>query len=275
MIPAVLKAIKDEDVQSLLRKQLDNIIQSVNLDELLGMGVDLLTKDGRHQELFTSILEKLHEEFHNYEDDIRVKVAEKTPSGTGWILNKPVGDGFIDSIDEFLHDAKQPSSDVRKKLDHYIINFVDELKSSHEKQEAIRTFIDQLPHHQQVNEYINSIWIEIQTLVLNDIALNEKSKIRNSLANMFQNLGAELNQDEKLKHKINNSIRSVILEKLIEYKGTISNFIAFTVKSWDAQEVSKKLELEIGKDLQFIRLNGTLVGGLIGVALYFLSVLFE
>ena len=92
---------------------------------------------------------------------------------------------------------------------------------------------------------------------------------------MFQNLGAGLNQDAQLKNKINNAIRSIILEKLIEYKETISHFIASTVKSWDAQEVSKKLELEIGKDLQFIRLNGTLVGGLIGLVLYFLSVLFE
>ena len=91
---------------------------------------------------------------------------------------------------------------------------------------------------------------------------------------MFQDLGRKLNQDEALKNKINGFLKSIILEKLIEYKGVISHFIASTVKSWDSKEVAEKLELEIGKDLQYIRLNGTLVGGFIGILLFLFSKLF-
>lgn len=91
---------------------------------------------------------------------------------------------------------------------------------------------------------------------------------------MLQNLGIGLSQDEILKCKINEFIKITVINKLIEYKGIISHFIASTVKSWDSNEVSEKLELEIGKDLQYIRMNGTAVGGAIGLILFFASKLF-
>ena len=271
VIPGILNVVNDEDVKRFVHEQFKNKLESINFGELLGGGLDTLTKDGRHQELFTTILEKLHAEFHDYTNDIHTRVSAKTPSFTPSFINENIANGIINGIDEFLRDAKRPDSDVRKKVDHYIVDMVENIKTSPDMQNHINDIIYKISHDQKVNEYINSIWNEIKTWILNDLSRKEESKIKNSLANMFQNFGSKLNQDDALKNKINGFLKSTILEKLIEYKGVISHFIASTVKSWDSKEVAEKLELEIGKDLQFIRLNGTLVGGFIGILLFLFS----
>jgi uncharacterized membrane-anchored protein YjiN (DUF445 family) len=274
VIPGILNVVNDDDVKRFIHEQFKNKLESINFGELLGGGLDTLTKDGRHQELFTVILEKLHAEFHGYADDIHTQVSKETPWWTGGLADGKIANGIIDGIDAFLRDAKRPSSDVRKKVNHYIVDMVENLKSSPQMQDNINNFIHKLSHNHEVNEYINSIWNEIRIWILQDLSRKEESKIKNGLTNMFQDLGSNLNQDEPLKNKINEFIKTIIVEKLIEYKGAISHFIASTVKSWDGKEVSEKLELEVGKDLQYIRLNGTLVGGFIGIILFFLSKLF-
>ena len=274
VIPGILNVVNDEDVKRFIHEQFKNKLESINFGELLGGGLDVLTKDGRHQELFTTILEKLHEEFHSYTRDIHTKVSQKTPFLTFGLADKKIANGIINGIDEFLRDAKHPDSDIRKKVDHYIVDMVENLKASPDMQNHINDFIYKISHNQEINEYINGIWNEIKIWILNDLSQKEESKIKNSLVNMFQDLGRKLNQDEALKNKINGFLKSIILEKLIEYKGVISHFIASTVKSWDSKEVAEKLELEIGKDLQYIRLNGTLVGGFIGILLFLFSKLF-
>lgn len=271
VIPGILNVINDEDVKQFIHKQFHHKLQSINFGEWLGAGLDTLTKDGRHQELFTTILEKLHAEFHNYADHIHTRVSEETPWWTLGLADKKLANGIINGIDEFLREAKRPSSDVRKKVDYYIIEMVEKLKSSPEMQENINDFIYKLSHNHEINSYINSIWTEIKVWISNDLSRNEESRIRNAITNMFQSLGMGLNQDIELKNKINKTVKSIIVNKLVEYKGGISHFIASTVKSWDTNEVSNKLELEIGKDLQYIRLNGTLVGGLIGILLFYIS----
>jgi uncharacterized membrane-anchored protein YjiN (DUF445 family) len=271
VIPGILNVVNDDDVKRFIHAQFKNKLQSINFGELFGSGLDTLTKDGRHQELFTTILEKLHAEFHNYAYHIHTRVSEATPWWTLTIADKSIANGIIDGIDAFLRDAKRPSSDVRKKVDHYIVDMVGQLKTSPEMQDNINDFIYKLSHKHEVNEYINGIWNEIKTWVLNDLSRKEESKIKNALTDMFQNLGSGLNQDEPLKNKINGFIKTTVIDKLIEHKGVISHFIASTVKSWDNKEVAEKLELEIGKDLQFIRINGAVVGGLAGLAIYYIS----
>ncbi|MFA5214617.1 DUF445 domain-containing protein [Sulfuricurvum sp.] len=271
IIPGILNVVNDDDVKRFIHAQFINKLESINFGKWLGTGLDTLTKDGRHQELFTTILEKVHIEFHNYANRIHTRVSEKTPWWSLGVADETIANGIINGIDAFLRDAKRPSSDVRKKVNHYIVEMVEKLKSSPEMQDNINDFIYKLSHNHEVNEYINGIWNEIKTWVLNDLSRKEESKIKNALTDMFQNLGSGLNQDEPLKNKINGFIKTTVIDKLIEYKGVISHFIASTVKSWDSKEVAEKLELEIGKDLQFIRINGAVVGGIAGLMIYLIS----
>ncbi len=96
----------------------------------------------------------------------------------------------------------------------------------------------------------------------------EESSIRKNIAGLIQNFGNGLKEDVIMVDKINNFIKNDLLSVLLNNKKVIGDLISSTVKSWDGKEVSEKLELEIGKDLQYIRINGTLVGGFIGLIIY-------
>ena len=96
----------------------------------------------------------------------------------------------------------------------------------------------------------------------------EDSSIKNSIAGLIQSFGNGIKEDSHMIDKINNFIKNDLLSVLLNNKKVIGDLISSTVKSWDGKEVSEKLELEIGKDLQYIRINGTLVGGLIGLVIY-------
>ena len=100
------------------------------------------------------------------------------------------------------------------------------------------------------------------------MALKEESTIKKSIANLIQSFGRGIQADQLMMDKINNFIKNDVLSVLINNKKMIGDLISSTVKSWDTDEVSKKLELEIGSDLQYIRINGTLVGGLVGLLIY-------
>jgi len=96
----------------------------------------------------------------------------------------------------------------------------------------------------------------------------DESSIKNSISNLIQGFGNGIKEDPIMIDKINNFIKNDLLSVLLNNKKVIGDLISSTVKSWDGKEVSEKLELEIGKDLQYIRINGTLVGGLIGLIIY-------
>ena len=270
VIPGILKVVNDEDVKRFIHTQFDAKIKSINFGELLGKGLDVLTKDGRHQELFTDILEKIHKEFYSYHGYIHNEVSEETPWYTFGLADKKIANGIIDGIDNFMHNAKQPNSDVRKKIDTYIMEFIEKAKTSVEMQKTINNLIEKLANNKNFQEYIDGIWSEIKQCVISDLSMGDESKIQNSLVSMLQKLGEGLAEDTTLKNKINDFIKATVLTKLLDNRQAIGNFIASTVEKWDSKEVSEKLELEIGKDLQFIRLNGTLVGGVIGLLLFLL-----
>lgn len=273
VIPGILNVVNDDDVKRFIQLQFKGKLESINFGEWLGTGLDTLTKDGRHQQLFTAILEKLHEELDSYKSHIHSSVSDETPWWSFGLADEKIANGIISGLDSFLRDAKQPSSNVRKKVDKYIYDFIQQLKASPEMQENINNFISKLANNKDIQDYINGIWDEIKAWILKDLSRKEESKIKNGLTSMFQNLGHGLSQDKNLKDKINNFIKNNLLSKLIEKRTVIGDFIASSVEGWDTNEVAQKLELEIGKDLQFIRLNGTLVGGMIGIVLYYFSLI--
>lgn len=272
VIPGILKVVNDDDVKSFIKAQFQDKLMSVNIGKWVGTALDTMTSDGRHQKLFTSILEALHDEFHWYSGDIHSQVSQKTPKWTFHLADKKIADGIISGIDSFLKDAKESNSDVRLAVDRYIYNYIDELKESPEMQKKINNFISELASNKDLQEYIDSMWYEVKGYILKDLERGEESKIKNVFTNMFQTLGRGLEEDEKLKEKINSFVKQNLLSKLIDNRAMIGSFIASAVKGWDKNEISKKLELEIGKDLQFIRINGAVAGGFVGVIIYAINI---
>lgn len=268
VIPRVLKTIDDEEVKKFIQTQFSSKLSKLNFGEWLALGLESLAESEKQEELVTNVLKTLIVELENNKHLIEQKVKSSTPFLSFGLADKKIATGVFNGLYDFLEQASQQDSEIRKKVNDYVIQFITELRDSAEMQQKVSNLVVSFTNKKEVQDYINGIWLEIKTAIDADLALKEESSIKKSLANMIQGFGRGIQNDPVLMTKINDFVKNDVLSVLINNKKMIGDLISSTVKSWDTDEVAKKLELEIGGDLQFIRINGTLVGGFVGLLIY-------
>ena len=268
IIPGVLKTIKDEDVKRLIQVQFKEKLEGINFGDWVALALEPLQKGNVKDQMLTNLMEVMSTELANNKDLIRKKVKESTPFLSFGLADKSISEGIFNGLAEFLDEAKNPDSAVRIKIDEYVYNFLDQVKNSEEMRVKINNLILGFAGKKEVQDYVNGIWDEIKLSITNDLEKGDQSSIKNSISNLIQGFGTGIKDDPIMIDKINNFIKIDLLSVLLNNKKVIGDLISSTVKSWDGKEVSEKLELEIGKDLQYIRINGTLVGGMIGLVIY-------
>ncbi|EJL67087.1 DUF445 domain-containing protein [Flavobacterium sp. CF136] len=268
IIPGILKAIKDEDIKRFIQVQFKEKLEAINFGDWVALALEPLQKGNVKDRLLTNLLEVMSAELSNNKDLIRKKVKESTPFLSFGLADKSISEGIFNGLQEFLNEAKNPESEIRIKIDEYVYDFLDKVKNSEEMRVKINNMILDFAGKKEVQDYVNGIWDEIKLSITNDIGKGDESSIKKNIASLIQSFGNGLKEDPVMIDKINNFIKNDLLSVLLNNKKVIGDLISSTVKSWDGKEVSEKLELEIGKDLQYIRINGTLVGGLIGLVIY-------
>lgn len=271
VIPGILKTIVDEDVQKFIQVKFEAKLQEINFGEWIAIGLESLTKSEKQEQLISNVLKILTEELQNNRDVIREKVNESTPWYTLGVADKKIADGIFNGLYEFIDEAKQADSSIRRKINAYVLNFISELNSSPELQQKVNDLVLEFAHKKEVIEYISAIWSQIKEAIATDLEKKDDSKIKNKIISMIQNFGISIKSDPVMLGKINDFVKIDLLGILLKNKQMIGDLIASSVKSWDKEEISNKLELEIGKDLQFIRINGTVVGGFVGLLIYFVE----
>lgn len=268
IIPGVLKTIKDEDIKRFIQIQFKEKLEGINFGEWVALALEPLQKGNVKDELLTNLLNVMSTELTNNKDLIRKKVKESTPFLSFGLADKSITEGVFNGLADFLNEAKHPGSAIRIKIDEYVYDFLDKVKNSEEMRIKINNMILSFAGKKEVQDYINGIWDEIKLSITNDLEKGEESSIKKNISGLIQGFGNGIKEDPIMIDKINNFIKNDLLSILLNNKKVIGDLISSTVKSWDGKEVSEKLELEIGKDLQYIRINGTLVGGLIGILIY-------
>ncbi|SDX34284.1 DUF445 domain-containing protein [Flavobacterium degerlachei] len=268
LIPGILKTVDDEDVRQFIQTQFQAKLHEMNFGEWVAMGLESLSNSKKQEELISNLLSILSEELQVNKEVIREKVKSSTPWYTMGIADKKLADGIFNGLYEFIDEAREPDSLIRKRIDLYVVNFIDELKNSAEMQQKVNSLVIEFTQKKEVQDYISSIWENLKTAVTTDLDRGVDSKIKVSLTTMIRNFGKNIQDDPTMIAKINDFVKIDLLGVLIRNKKAIGDLIANSVKSWDKEEISNKLELEIGKDLQYIRINGTVVGGLVGLLIY-------
>lgn len=268
IIPGILRTIKDEDVKRFIQVQFAAKMEGINFGNWVAVALEPLQKGDLKNQMLTNLLEVMSSELTNNKDLIRQKVKASTPFLSFGLADKSITEGVFNGLQDFLDEAKKPESAVRLKIDEYIFDFLEKVKNSEEMRGKINDMILGFVGKKEVQDYINGIWDEIKLSITNDLSKGDESSIKNSISNLIQTFGNGIQEDQVMINKINNFIKNDLLSILLNNKKVIGDLISSTVKSWDGKEVSEKLELEIGKDLQYIRINGTLVGGIIGLIIY-------
>ncbi len=271
VIPCVLKTIDDTAIQHFIQKQFGEKLRNSNFGEWIALALESVANSDQQDQLVTSILKTLSVELQDNKDSIEEKVKKSTPFLSFGLADKRIAEGVFNGLYDFLEQASWPDSLIRKKVNAYINRYILELKTSEEMQQKVNDYVLYFASKTEVIAYVNGIWLEIKNRITQDIDQGQESGIKKAIAAMILSFGIGIKEDISLIEKINTFVKNDVLSVVLANKKLIGDLIASTVKSWEADEVTEKLELQMGKDLQFIRINGTVVGGLVGLFLYFLT----
>ena len=249
----------------------------------------MLTQGGRHHELLDAGLEKIGGFLG--EDEVRARVSElmvrharkEWPKIVGMVeLVTPVArmaDGLADKLaasvlGELREVLAQPDHPVRQRYDRWLAEYVERLRHDEGLVVAFEKVKERALTDPAVLEYAGSVWTDLKGMLQADLA-DERSTLGEHIAQAMRDLGNRLRDDATLRASLNEHLMSAAGQLAANLRGGVTEHIAQTIKDWDDRQLVEELELSVGKDLQFIRINGTVVGGLVGLALHALRLAFH
>jgi uncharacterized membrane-anchored protein YjiN (DUF445 family) len=166
-----------------------------------------------------------------------------------------------------------PEHPMRQALDRFLIGFAADMQHDPEMMERAERVKHEVLAHREVQNVIGSAWTNVKRLLL-DAAEDPSSELRKRVREGLTSLGKRLTSEDALREKVDGWVLDAASYIVVNYRDEITTLISDTIDRWDAQETSRKIELQVGRDLQFIRINGTVVGALAGVAIYTIAHLF-
>ena len=277
-----LQWLDDDHLRSAIKGWMLDALHHWDAAQSAGQILALLTSDGRHQQLLDEALDKLGDflgqpEVKKRVSDLMVKYARQE-----WPTVISLVDAVksVDSMGDYLADKlaqalmnelqgvlKQPDHPVRVSYDHKAHEFIDRLRSDPVLQARVRDIKGQIIEHPGVQGYVDGLVREVREWLHRDLARTD-SALAGHLRGALGALGSKLAADADLRSSINGHVVGAAQRLVGDLRGSLTDHIVQTVRLWDDETMVRELDLAVGKDLQYIRLNGTLVGGLIGIALY-------
>ncbi|MDP9706759.1 UNVERIFIED_ORG: uncharacterized membrane-anchored protein YjiN (DUF445 family) [Rahnella aquatilis] len=281
MIRGFLDVTDDQRIAQLIRRALYRVIDKIDLSASIATLLESLTKNGRHQELLDQAMDQL--EILLAKDSTRQFISAQIVGWmkrehpltakllpTGW-LGRNGADMVSNAVNSVLDDMGNDKTHAfRKGFDRSVQSFIWKLQNdpaTAQKAEEIKQY---LKDDEKLNTYVLQLWGDMRNWLKEDLE-SEDSQVFAKVTESGQWLGNALAQDEKLRLSLNQQMESIAEKVAPEFAEFLTRHISDTVKGWDARDMSRQIELNIGKDLQFIRINGTLVGAFIGLVLYLLS----
>jgi uncharacterized membrane-anchored protein YjiN (DUF445 family) len=227
--------------------------------------------EGRHQILFDDLLRVMHDTLNQKETMamIREKVRAELPTllrlyrADKFLVNKIVASATA-FFEEVRNDPKHP---FRGEFDRMVLNFVDRLGTDQAYIDRIGGLKRDLLARPELADLARTVWANMRSFIERS-ASGETQVLQHHLAGMFVAAGDALAGDAELRGEINQGLVTVLRSFVADQKSGVSTFISDQVKAWDMAQLISLIEINIGRDLQYIRFNGSLIGGLAGLALY-------
>jgi len=269
-VPALLDALEDDTVRAFARGAMARGLASVQVSPLFARILSVLVAHGHHQQLFDKGVETAAQWLLRNDELIRAKVADRSWKWLPrWVDNKLAEKVMVGAL-ETLADLRDPAHPWREDFQNAVLGLIERL--AHDPRtiaegEAIKAEVLRNP---LVEEYLDSLWGETKSRLRQDMSEGE-SVLRHGVERAVLAFAARLAEDDHMRAVINRWLRRAVERNIVPYRGEIGNFISGVVARWDAGTWVGKLELQVGKDLQYIRINGTLVGGLVGLIIHAIS----
>jgi uncharacterized membrane-anchored protein YjiN (DUF445 family) len=263
--------LRDEDVQEALHEQFRRGLENVPLAPLAGKALLAATEDGRHQQLLDVVLRGAGRFLDENRETLRVRFEEETPWWVPTAIDRRIFDRLLDGLCSFFETINADDRhELRARLDDWINDFADRLEHSPEYRTRGEELKLELLDHPELRRWLGSLWVDAKA-ALRAQAADPDSELRARLTDAIVASGLRLRSDPVLAGKVDDVVEWGIRYVGENFHAEIAGLVSGTLARWDAEETSRKLEILLGPDLQFIRINGTVVGGLVGLAIHFVG----
>ena len=270
----IIAALDDHEMRKFFDESVKRMIAQIDLPALLASIVEQISSPPESREFTQQLLEVIEHMLNQHEEFLRETIKKEMPWYVPGFVHDTVYRGLVSRVRRALGEINtDPMHPFHKNVERAIDEFTIALRSSI----PLRARIDRLRERMLTSPVLAKYVGSIVTQLL-EVAHEKLDPDSPELAKLIEaalaQVGARISQDDGFRLNLDQLLRRAILSLVRDYRDVFGIFIASTVERWDANTVTEKIEMEVGRDLQFIRINGTLVGGLVGVIIHLLSLYF-
>jgi uncharacterized membrane-anchored protein YjiN (DUF445 family) len=270
-MPKVLASLEDGRARRLLTRLVPRLAGGPGSAKVVARALTALIEGGRHQEVFGLAVGQLKAVLVAKEDQLRtaIEARVRAEGGTlvGWIAGAAIARRVLGALNHELDRVEPGDSDLRRAFEEWVRAEIARMEEDPERAAAIGRAVREALANPAVAAWLGDIWARLRAAMEADAA-NPSGRTVQALAGVLGNLGTVLAEDPAARERLNRAAERVLLALLPNARAQLSDFIAGVVRNWDTATVTEKIELRVGKDLQYVRINGTLVGFLVGGALF-------
>ncbi len=264
----MLGALNEERVRHFISRLGSRHLSGINIAGLLGRTLDWLVQDGRHQQVLTQALRYALILLHDHRELIRGNVQKESPWWLPGFVDDRIVVQMLDRIETLLLEMSlDPDHPMRGDFNDWMRRWAEDLQNSPQYQRRGEQLKQELLENEELQGYLYRLWNDLASSLERDLD-DPESTVRQQLSKLLTGLADEMEQDDEMQSWVNGWLVDSAVSIVDQNRHAISSLISDTVKSWNAADTSYRVELAIGHDLQFIRINGTLVGGLVGLVIH-------
>jgi uncharacterized membrane-anchored protein YjiN (DUF445 family) len=272
-----LSALDDERVRQFFRATALEALNRLDISRLAGQWLGMLTHEQRHQPLLDAVLRKLAQMLDN--EELRTRLAELIAAevkylrfvGLDNVAGRYATTKLVTGVTRLVGEmAEDPAHPLRAEFDGFMLNLVERLQHDEGLRERVEELKDQVLANPALGSYLLGLWSDIVGWMQADLQ-RDQSVLRTQVSTAIRVVGEKLQADAGIRAWINEQLLAVAPAWIERYREDIRRYIVARVGDWNTQEMTLELERNIGRDLQFIRINGTLVGGLVGLVIHALT----
>jgi uncharacterized membrane-anchored protein YjiN (DUF445 family) len=272
LIADMFESLDDERLGGIIKGAIAARIRAMELSPLLGHALAAAINEDRHVPMLEAAIRWMARALDANEELIREMVHKKA----NWVLklaglDAKLADAIIDGLRKLTAEmSTDPAHPVRVKVEEALAQLANDLQKRPETRERVEHIKEQLLDNQSVSLWLDALWQNGRAAIVR-AARNPDAVLAGKLGEVLKSMGATLEKDARIRAAINQFARRAVVGMAASYGSSIVKLVSDTVRSWDARTVTARLEAAVGRDLQYIRINGTLVGGMVGLVLHLLD----
>lgn len=270
----VLESLDQERLGGMVKTAIATRLRGIDMAPLFGQALAAAIANQRHLPLLDSMTRWAARMLDANEHLIREMVHARAGSVLRWTgLDETLSTKIIEGLHKLLAEmAEDPAHPLRLKAEEGLEQLAERLQDDPELRARVEAFKAEMLENQAFQRWIDGLWEQSRTAMLR-LARDPERALGGRMGEALRTFGGTLQQDARLARTINRFVRRTAVGAASDYGDGIVRLVSDTIRSWDADTVTSRLENAVGRDLQYIRVNGTLVGGLVGVAIHAVDVL--